>query len=91
MTSYHPIPSPLIGGVREREPEYRHLKRVAIYDNMRVGFTHDEDGDNYDVTGYTDADGNLWPKGEELLLSLMKAHKITLKELIEQAPKVQDA
>lgn len=88
--TFHPIPSPLIGGVREREPEYRHLRKVAHYGPIGIHYSHDEDCDNYDVLHYSIL-GQKSAIAEELLEPLMKAHAITLKELIEQAPKFEDA
>lgn len=74
-----------------REPEYpRHLRKVAVYGPLEVHFSHDEDCDNYDVLSYTIL-GQPSPIADEIAEAFMKAHRITIKELIEDAQEFREA
>ncbi|MEN3940702.1 hypothetical protein WJU23_05355 [Prosthecobacter sp. SYSU 5D2] len=74
-----------------REPEYpRHLRRIAAYGPLEVHYSHDEDCDNYDALKYTIM-GQESPIAAEIAEAFMKAHKITLRELIEDAPEMREA
>ena len=105
-TLYHPLPSPALGGRRVREPRVPgRVRRVAYYGPLAITYDcHDSpvdgevDRDVLDIAFVP----NAWAGGEphveepdklvnETLEALQEALSITLDELIENAPRREEA